>query len=283
MRLSRVTIELPRLPALLGTLIVGTFACSEPPPTDPDPEPVVYRTEHFRIEDEAQSSQALIDSISARLEADYVRVRDYLPEFPPPDSITMVIELGMGLSSVSLNRPRMTQYSENLSFDYLTHQLAHMITGYRQRSFLEEGLAVYVTEQLVPDSRVVDPYRGQTTHAWMSLFGQNDSYISLFTAYRAEDFSFSLIGSSADASAWQLFVEAGSFTRWVFEAYGRETWMDLYRTDDLGLSLGASTPELQQLWLEAARVAFPTPLACEAALAPLDEREVFWCARASGN
>jgi hypothetical protein len=111
----------------------------------------------------------------------------------------------------------------------------------------------------------------------------NGSAIDLATAYGAANFQFSLSGSSPDASAWQLFVEAGSFTQWVIENFGRAAWLRLFQAGSLESGLGATAAQLETQWFQATQAAYPAPRSCETALAPLDQREVYWCRRASGQ
>jgi hypothetical protein len=120
----------------------------------------------------------------------------------------------------------------------------------------------------------------------VSLFQQYGSTIPLVTALGASNLAAHYDGSTADASAWQLFIEAGSFTHWVMTAFGRDAWLDWYVTDDLTGALGVPLADLEEAWLRAASLAYPTPLPCEEALetrGPLGTREVFWCARARGE
>jgi hypothetical protein len=225
----------------------------------------------------------VIASLQLRLETEYARVAQALPDFPAPDSLTFNILVGAGIPFVTLSERSLNQWAENLAPDYIPHQLTHLFTGYPRRAFLEEGLAVYVTEVLLPDSRTVNPYRGQPPHAWVALFDASGSLISLYTAFRASGFSYSYQGSSADASAWQVFLEAGSFTQWLIETYGWDKWLALYTVDDFGAALGASTVDLERGWLAAVHAQYPNPLSCEEALGTVGSREEFWCRRARGE
>lgn len=273
---------------LRGVLLTVAAWCSagcgdDPPPSGPEPPEQVYETANFVIVDQAALSADEIDALGARLEAERARVGELLPDVPPPARITVRILPGAGIPFVTAGENSLTQWAETLALDYLPHQLTHLYTGYGRRPFLEEGLAVYVSELLLPGVLTVNPYRGQPAHAWTSLFVANGSTISLFTAYRADNLGYSFSGSSADASAWQLFLEAGSFTRWVVDTYGWSEWWQLYQLDDLGAALGGATPDLEDAWLAAAVAAYPTPLACEDALGTVGPREEFWCARARGE
>lgn len=269
-----------RLGRVIPVLVMG---CGDPAPTAP-PDPVaVYETEHFLILDAAALDSATIATVQGRLELEYDRVATALPDLGPPLRITARILEGAGIPFVTPGELSLSQWGETLALNYLPHQLAHLFTGYVRRPFLEEGLAVHLTELLLPDDTTVNPYRGQPPHAWVSLYEQFGSTISLFTAYGAGNFGHDYNGSSTDASAWQVFVEAGSFARWVIETRGWETWWTLYATDDLGGTLGAATSELETAWLAAVMDQYPDPRPCEVALGTVGPREEYWCARTRGE
>ena len=259
-------------------------ACgSEPVALEQGPEPVLYDTPNFLIVDEAGVPVAVIDSLSEALETEWERVGAFLAEFIPPDRITFILRAGDGSPFVTVAANSMSQWVGTLALNYIPHQLAHLWTRYTRRPFLEEGIAVYATEFLMPENRDVHPYRGQVPHAWVALFELNGSTLSLFSAYRARTFVFSFAGSSQDALAWQVFIEAGSFTRWVIDTFGRDVWFELFRSDDLGGTLGGSTAELEDAWFRTVREAYPNQLSCEEALGTVGSREAFWCSRARGQ
>lgn len=267
-------------------VLVTAAGCGEPAAPAPEP-PAVYETARFRIVDSTHAPQALIDSIMLLLEADLDRVLALLPEFPPPDTAwTLMLVEGAGIPFVDLTDDLLFQWRSTLDTDYFPHQMTHLLTGYARRSFLEEGLAVWATEELRPESRTVNPYRGQPPHAWVSLFQEFGSQIPISVLWDADNLGHDFSGSSADASAWQLFIEAGSFARWVLETYGRTAWFYVYEVDELAAALGVPLAELQAAWLAATRAQFPAPLTCEEALGtagPLGTREQYWCARARGE
>lgn len=277
-----------RMTLWLGLVVAGAVACGSDPPVDPELDPLVYEVGGFRIEDATRAApRSLIDSIAAALGSAVGAVTGVLPEFTAPsDTITFRLLDGSGIPFVTVAELRISQWERDLAFEYLPHQVTHLFTGYLQRAWLEEGLAVYVTELVDPTSTITNPYRGQPPHAWVSLFEANGSTIPLATAITATNLGYSYTGSSADASAWQLFVEAGSFTRWVITNFGRDAWLDWYVSDDLAGTLNTPLADLERSWLAAAQFAFPAPLPCEEALetrGPLTTREEFWCARARGE
>ena len=271
------------------TVLAGTAgACGSEVAAEPELEPLVYEVGGFRIEDATREApRALIDSIAAALGAAVASVTGFLPEFTPPtDTITFRLLDGSGIPFVTAGELRISQWEHDLALDYLPHQVTHLFTGYVGRPFLEEGIAVYVTEVLDPASTVTNPYRGQPPHAWVSLFEGYASTIPLAAALAANNLGYAYSGSTADASAWQVFIEAGSFTRWVFATYGRDAWLEWYDSDDLAGALSAELVDLERAWLAAARNSYPDPLPCEEALStrgPLTTREEFWCARARGG
>lgn len=263
-------------------------ACGSEPTGEPEPDPLVYEIGGFRIEDYTRAApRALVDSIAAALEAGVAAVTGFLPEFGTFSAgITFEILEGGGGPVAVMDEMRITQYEDDLAIEYVPHLLTHLLTGYVRRPFLEEGIAVYASEVLDPGSTIMNPYRGQPSHAWVSLFQQHGSTIPLATALAATNLGFDWEGSSVDASAWQVWIEAASFTRWVFSAFGREAWLDWYASDDLTGTLAVGLAELEEVWLRAARLTYPEPLPCEEALStrgPLGTREALWCARARGE
>ncbi|MEX0692580.1 MAG: hypothetical protein WD043_12135 [Gemmatimonadales bacterium] len=269
----------------VAALLLATLACGEPGGPDGTPvEPVVYETARFRIEDLSGRPPAELEALGARLEAEFGRVAALLSGFAlPPIPITFRIEAGLGMPFVTLGANRMTQWSEAIRPQYFTHQLTHMFTRYQRTVFLEEGLAVWASEMLETGDLRPDPYRGQPTHAWVSLFEQYGSTINLFTALGADNLSHDFRGSSPDASAWQLFIEAGSFTRWLIDEHGFDRWLVFFATGSTASAIGLNTVETEQVWLGYATSQHPNPLACEAALGEVGPRETFWCARTRGQ
>jgi hypothetical protein len=274
---------------LRTAILVGMAgACGSESPPEPEPEPLVYEVAGFRIEDATrEASRGLIDSIAAALGAAVTSVTGFLPEFTPPaDTITFRLLDGGGIPFVTATELLIAQWEHDLALEYLPHQVTHLLTGYVRRPFLEEGIAVYVTEALDPADTTTNPYRGQPPDAWVSLFEENAATIPLVTALGADNLGYAYSGSTADASAWQVFIEGGSFTRWVFATYGRDAWLQWYDSDDLTGALNAQVADLELAWLTAVRTAHPDPRPCEEALGtrgPLTTREEFWCARARGE
>lgn len=267
---------------------VAAAACLENGATQPGPEPdpVIHETARFVIVDYAEVDQAVIDALGARLEADYDRVGAFLADLPfdpPPTPITFTIRRGNGIPFVTPGENAITQWADGLASSYLPHQLTHLYTRYQRTNFIEEGIAVYASEELQLANEAPNPFRGQVPHAWVSLFERHNSTISLFTALRASNLSYNFQGSSPDASAWQMFVEAGSFTRWMIETHGVDQWYEFYLTANLGGVLGDDTPAIERAWLDDATAAHPSPLSCEEALGEVGTREEFWCARARGD
>lgn len=268
---------------VLGVVGPALAACSEPTPPPLDVVPVAYDTEHFRILDEASLDSATIVRIAERLELEYGRVGAVLDTITPPDRITAQILAGIGLPTVTAAQNTLTLWSDSLALEYVAHQLTHLYTGYARREFVEEGLAVYVSELVLAGDSAVHPYRRQPSHAWVSLFQEHGSLIPLATAYGASNLGYSLQGSTFDASSWQIFLEGGSWVRWVVETYGWPAWWETYLTDDPTTALDATPAELETNWLAATVAQYPDPRECEDALGTVGPREAFWCRRARGE
>lgn len=272
----------PRAVPIAAGAAMALAACGLEEPMGP-PAPTRHESARFVLLDFSEAPQSLIDSMLARLEQEYDRVDAFLPEFVNPDSIVAEILPGNGIPFVAAATFELAQFRNDLSFDYFVHQLTHLWTRYTRRPFLEEGLAVYATEVLLPSADMVNPYWRQAPHAWVSLFEARGSLIPLAVAYDAANFGFSYRGSRTDAAAWQVFVESGSFTRWVFDTYGRSAWVQLYETQDLEATLADSVAGVEAQWLAETGSLFPSPLECAVALAPLDSRREFWCRRANAE
>ena len=270
--------------SLPGAVVaLGLSACAT---TEPGalPEPVVHETVRFRIVDYTEAPETLIDEVGARLEAEFDRVGGLLPEFtPPPTPITFSILPGAGIPYITPSENSITQWRDDLAPEYFAHQLTHLYTRYAQSPFIEEGLAVYVTEELQPEGETPNPFRAQSPHGWVSLYQEHESTILLATLLAATNLGYDYDGSSVDASAWQLFVEGGSFTRWLIEIHGRAPWHEFYLSGDPAVVLGQDLLAIQQAWLDHAETTFPEPVACEDALGTVGSRETFWCARARGE
>lgn len=268
--------------ALLAT---GVVACGDRGPSGPaGPDPVLYETPRFIIADNAETPPAVVAAFGARLELEFDRVGESLPEFdPPPTPVPVVILPGEGIPFVTISENSLSQWRDRLQPEYIPHQLTHLYTGYGSTPFAEEGLAVYVTELRQGPGELPNPYRAQSPHAWVSLFERNGSTIPLFTALRAANLNYNYRGSSQDASAWQLFLQGGSFTRWMIETHGRDRWLVFYQTGNLAAALDQDRATVEWAWLDHVTSAVPDPLPCEEALVDVRAREVAWCARARGE
>ena len=262
-------------------VVMAALGCGETPTRAA--EPIRYESEHFVVLDYAGIAPSLADSFARRLESDYERVATFLPNLDPPASIVANVRPGWALPSMTIGAAELTQWTANLRFDYNVHLLIHILTGYANSQFLEEGLAVYGTEVLVAGSGTVEPYRGQVPHAWMALYAIHGSVIPFDVLYAAQTVSYEPTGSIVDASAWQFFVHAGSFTRWVFDEFPPDTWWRLYDGEPPESVLGLDLAETEAQWVAAARTLYPDPAPCREALGSVGVREGFWCSLAEGR
>ena len=90
-------------------------------------------------------------------------------------------------------------------------------------------------------------------------------------------------GSAVDASAWQFFIHAGSFTRWVYDEFGAAAWWRLYDSEPPDSVLDLSAEGIDSAWIAEARRLYPDPVPCRIAVGLLGLREGFWCALTEGR
>jgi hypothetical protein len=151
-------------------------------------------------------------ALGADLEEERARVSRFLRR-EAPTRIVVWVEDGNRVANASGGKLNLYAQHGQIYAGAAAHELVHLTTGYTALPFLEEGLAVYVSEELDPDLTNLFPQVGQPVDAWVELFRRRDTLIPLDVAFRTQRFDWNLDGLPRDAEAWQTYVEAeaGSF------------------------------------------------------------------------
>jgi hypothetical protein len=236
-------------------------------------------TEHFVIQNSSSAPREALIALGAELEEERLRVSRFLRR-EVPTRIVVWVEDGNRVANVAGGRLNLYAQHGQIYTGAAAHELVHLTTGYTALPFLEEGLAVYVSEELDPHLTNLFPQVGQPVDGWVELFRRRDTLIPLEVAFRTQRFDWNLDGSPRDAEAWQTYVEAGSFVRFVVESKGWEAFWRLHRHQSLQTSLERSPAQLQQEWLESVSSRRKYTMPCRMALPQNRGRYRAWCERA---
>jgi hypothetical protein len=108
-----------------------------------------------------------------------------------------------------------------------------------------------VAEALAPNARHLYPQFGQAVDRWVTLLHQQGTLIPLERALETMSFHWNLDGSPEDTQAWQTYVEAGSFVRWIVESRGWEVFWRFHQSRSIRAALGAPVAEVEREWPQA--------------------------------
>jgi hypothetical protein len=212
------------------------------------------------------------------LEVERLRVGQFLRR-DVPTRVVVWVEDGNRIANVFGGRLNLYAQHGRIYTGAAAHELVHLTTGYTSTPFLEEGLAVYVSEVLDPYRTDLFPQYGQPLDTWIELFRRQSTVMPLDVAFRTQRFEWNVEGSPRDAEGWQTYVEAGSFVRFVVESRGWEAYWKLHRQQSLETALGASPEQLQREWLDSIPAGRKNPRQCRAVLNQGRARYRAWCDR----
>jgi hypothetical protein len=236
----------------------------------------IFHSQHFAIHNMSGATEQELRDFAATLEQAYVDVARVL-EKAPPSSIWVSLEDRRAIPSARGGKLAFYRYGGRIQAEAAAHEIVHLTTGYTSSPVIEEGLAVYVAEELAPHARTLFPQIGQSVNGWVALFRQQGTLIPLDRVLETTSFYWSLDGSPEDTQAWQTYVEAGSVVRWIVESRGWEAFWRFYQTRSALVALGASVAEVEHAWLQHLAHQELTPKPCRDVLAQNVSRFRLWC------
>jgi hypothetical protein len=236
----------------------------------------IVQSQHFTIQNMSGATDQELQTFVATLEQAYTDVAMFLGK-SPPDSIWVSLEDRRAIPSARGGKLAFYRYGGSIQSEAAAHEMVHLTTGYISSPAIEEGLAVYVAEALAPHARNLYPQFGQPVDRWVALFHQQGTLIPLERALDTIAFHWNLDGSPEDTLAWQTYIEAGSFVRWIVESRGWEVFWRFHQSRSAWAALGAPVAEVEREWLGHLARQEQTPVPCRDVLAHNVRRFRFWC------
>jgi hypothetical protein len=134
----------------------------------------------------------------------------------------------------------------------IIHELSHALFGYTPGSgfFTQEGIAVFIQNEY---KEYLFPNETTPIHQLMNYFVKNERYIPLeILMYEELSESFTDVYGN-EALSWVSYVEAGSFTKYLIDKYGKEKYFLIYNQANLVGKIEQvykkSLNELEEEWL----------------------------------
>jgi hypothetical protein len=236
----------------------------------------IVHSQHFTIQSMSGATDRELHNFVATLEQAYTAVAKFLGR-SPPDSIWVSLEDRRAIPSARGGTLAFYRYGDRIQDEAAAHEIVHLTTGYTSSPAIEEGLAVYVAEALAPNTRNLYPQFGQAVDRWVALYHQQGTLILLERALETIAFQWNLDGSPEDTQAWQTYVEAGSFVRWIVESRGWEVFWRFHQSRSVRAALGAPVTEVEREWLRHLARQEQAPKPCRDVLAHNVPRFRFWC------
>ncbi|MBB3908799.1 gluzincin family metallopeptidase [Anoxybacteroides rupiense] len=176
--------------------------------------------------------------------------RNFKPLIIKEKKYYITLSKGNKVSYVNGNSIHYYRYLEGRA--PIIHELSHALFGYTPGSgyFTQEGIAVFIQneykENLFPNEKT-------PIHQLMNYFVNNRRYIPLEVLMNeklAEKF-VDVYGN--EALSWVSYVEAGSFTTYLIDKYGKEKYFLIYNQANLKTKIEQvykkSLNELEEEWL----------------------------------
>ena len=236
----------------------------------------IVHSPHFTIQSMSGATDWELHNFVATLEQAYTAVATCLGR-SPPDSIWVSVEDRRAIPSARGGTLAFYRSGDRIQDEAAAHAIVHLTTRYTSSPAIEEGLAVYVAEALAPNARHLYPQFGQAVDRWVTLFHQQGTLIPLERALDTMSFQWNLDGSPEDTQAWQTYVEAGSFVRWLVESRGWEVFWRFHQSRSIRAALGAPVAEVEHEWLQHLARQEQAPKPCRDVLAHNVPRFRFWC------
>ncbi|MGX1982061.1 hypothetical protein EDD69_101336 [Thermolongibacillus altinsuensis] len=162
---------------------------------------------------------------------------------------------------ITLNKGNKVSYVNGNSIHYyrylegrapIIHELSHALFGYTPGSgyFTQEGIAIFIQNEY---KEYLFPNEKTPIHQLMNYFVKNERYIPLeilMNEELAERFT-DVYGN--EALSWVSYVEAGSFTTYLIDKYGKEKYFLIYNQANLAAKIEQvykkPLNELEKEWL----------------------------------
>lgn len=238
-----------------------------------------YSSTHFVIYNNSGTTNAEIYELNDQLNKDMKRVCSFLKKWPPR-TVEVVIEDACSIPSAHLGKLRLYRCHNKVPVGDLIHELTHIVSGDDAPRVIREGLAVYVDTTLSADRTDNFPVYKYSLDDWMTLFLKNKTAISLFDVLRASHFDFDIDGSPDDAKAWQIYIEAGDFVKWVIEAKGWNRFWQYYQNPDTTIvSTDGTIQTIEDEWFKSVLDLSLAIKTCRDAFSPFESRFAYWCDR----
>ena len=238
-----------------------------------------YQSKHFHIYNYSSASYFELRKFARSLEVGRKNVYKFLKKEYEPDVTNVIVNEGRKIPSTSGGILRLYRHKNRIYSGLIPHELTHIIAGYKSSLVVSEGISVFTAESLAGDLRDRFPYYGQTTDAWTNLAIQKKSFIPLKDLLEVSSVQnmFNLDGSPSDAFAWQVYVEGGSFVRWIVEAKGWDIFWKYYDSSEPVPILGSSIEEIEKDWVQHIKNKNLSSVACRELLDQSKVRFKFWC------
>lgn len=237
----------------------------------------VYQSAHFRIENSSDASNWELRNLAQALEKGRVQVCSFLHINPTFDTTLVSVREGFKIPTARDGKLQMYRYHNKINQSAIVHELVHIISKNISLPAIDEGLAVFVSESIHQDHLNRFPNYNQNADAWVKLFLQRTSLISLKQLLEIQEFHFNVNGSPEDAYSWQGYLEGASFVHWVVQAKGWDVFWRYYHSTKPVPLLGPSIEEIEQEWVTFLKGQQLPAFSCREQLDLSQARFQFWC------
>lgn len=238
----------------------------------------LIRSQHFTIQNMSGATEPEVQRFTSTLEQARADVAKFLGR-EPPRSIWVRLQDGRAIPSARGGMLNFYRSRNQVETSAAAHEIVHLTTGYTSSPFIEEGLAVYVAESLAPNARDLFPQFGQSVDAWVALYLKKGTFLPLAQVLDIASFDWNLDGSAGDTQAWQTYMEAGSFVRWIVESKGWNTFWKFHQTKRVSPAIGSSLAEVEREWIEHLGQKKINTRPCRQVLRQDLPRFRFWCSQ----
>ncbi|OEH92333.1 hypothetical protein BFG57_16285 [Bacillus solimangrovi] len=215
---------------------------------------------HFTIYNESELNDERIEAITDEINTSYEAILEYNNGYEWSEKIS--IHLRKSSNTPYALKDEIVIY-DTWGEDYqLTHELAHVLLGVGNMRYGEfdnenglltqEGFPVYLSERVYPE-KDIHSHSSLSIHKTMKhIIDQNETIPLETLAHNVKGLLY--LRSNDDKTQWKSYIQAGSFIKYLFENYPKDSIVNLYNSpsliSDLKEVTGKDIDKLESEWLK---------------------------------